>query len=48
MAMWVLNMIVCCAIGFGCFFWAIWKTMDAEAQKQRAAKAPAKAQANGT
>lgn len=48
MAMWVLNMIVCCAIGFGCFIWAIWKTMDAEARKQRANKASSQTQASIT
>ena len=37
--MWVANMIICIAIGFGCFAYAIKLTMDAEAKK-RAAKAP--------
>jgi len=38
--MWVANMIVCCAIGFGCFGYAIKLMMDAEEKKKKAAKAP--------
>ena len=30
--MWQANMILCIAIGFGCFIWAIKKTMSAESK----------------
>lgn len=32
--MWILNMIVCISIGFGCFIWAIIRTMNAESNKK--------------
>ncbi|EHL68274.1 hypothetical protein HMPREF1006_02531 [Synergistes sp. 3_1_syn1] len=32
--MWQANMILCIAIGFGCFIWAIKKTMSAESKKK--------------
>ena len=32
--MWKANMILCIAIGFGCFIWAIKKTMSAESKKK--------------
>ncbi len=32
--MWKLNMAVCIAIGFGCFGWAMWKTITAEKKKK--------------
>ena len=32
--MWQLNMVACLVIAFGCFAWALWKTMDAEKQKR--------------
>lgn len=33
--MWQANMILCVAIGFGCFIWAIKKTMNAERKKNK-------------
>lgn len=33
--MWKLNMVVCIAIGFGCFLWAMYKTMNAESAKKK-------------
>ena len=32
--MWQANMILCIAIGFGCFIWAIKKTISAESKKK--------------
>ncbi len=32
--MWQANMVLCIAIGFGCFIWAIKKTMNAESKKK--------------
>ena len=32
--MWQANMILCIAIGFGWFIWAIKKTMSAESKKK--------------
>lgn len=31
---WQINMVVCIAIGFGCFTWAIRRTMTAEKNKK--------------
>ena len=33
--MWQANMVLCIAIGFGCFIWAIKKTMNAESKKSK-------------
>lgn len=33
--MWKLNMVFCIAIGFGCFFWAIKRTLNAEGNKNK-------------
>ncbi len=33
--MWKLNMAVCIAIGFGFFFWAMWKTINTENTKRK-------------
>lgn len=30
---WQLNMVLCIGIGFGCFIWAIFRTMGAEKRK---------------
>ncbi len=30
---WQVNMVLCIAIGFGCFIWAIFKTMSVEKNK---------------
>ena len=38
--MWIANMILCCAIGFGCFAYAIRVMMVVEEKKHRASKAP--------
>jgi hypothetical protein len=32
--MWQLNMVVCIAVGFGSFAWALKRTMDAEKKKK--------------
>ena len=32
--MWKLNMVVCIAIAFGCFGWAMFKTMTTESKKK--------------
>ncbi|GEM_PF-306012 len=33
--MWQLNMVVCIAVGFGSFGWALKRTMDAEKRKKK-------------
>lgn len=32
---WAINMIICCAIGFGCFAYAIKLMVDAEDKKKK-------------
>lgn len=32
--MWIANMVLCIGIGFGCFAWALWKTVQAEGNKK--------------
>lgn len=32
--MWQINMAVCVAVGFGCFAWAIKKTLAVEKEKK--------------
>ena len=38
--MWIANLILCCAIGFGCFIYAIMVMMRVEDKKRGADKAP--------
>lgn len=32
--MWVANMILCIAVGFGCFGWAVMRAIKAESRKR--------------
>lgn len=32
---WVLNMILCIGVGFGCFGWAVYKAIASEGSKNK-------------